>query len=295
MDGLINFLKPPGMSSNGAVGFFKRLLNVKKVGHAGTLDPGAAGVLVILVGKATKLSPYVMSKPKEYVFEITFGSATDTLDAYGTVTQSDDSRVSRNRIEAVLPNFTGVIEQIPPMYSAININGKRAYQLARSGKSVEIKPRQVTISSLELLDETEKSRFLLKAECSKGTYIRTLALDIAKALNTCAYTSFLERTRSGCFSLENAVLIEEVQTALETGCIEEMILPMDNALTDLPKVIVNDSDYKRIINGLDGGVSNVCKNIESDDCRIFCQQQLIGIGYVKEMRARIKTQLLTKE
>ncbi len=283
------------MSSNGAVGFFKRLLGIKKIGHAGTLDPGAAGVLVILVGKATKLSPYLMGKEKEYVFEITFGASTDTLDAYGNVTEKDDCTVTAEMIKAVLPRFTGEIDQVPPMYSAISINGKRAYQLARSGQTAELKSRRITIKSLDLIREVEQNRFLIKTVCSKGTYIRTLAADIGKALNTCAYTSFLERTRSGRFTAVDAVTMDEAAAETEAGRIEQFLLPMETALAELPAATVADADYKRITNGLDGTLTDIYMDCEEKECRIYCRDQLIGIGRACGGRTKIKTLLLTKE
>lgn len=293
MNGVINFLKPPGMSSNYAVGFFKKLLQYKKIGHAGTLDPGASGVLVILVGKATKLSDYFMNSGKTYIGEIAFGTCTDTQDAYGTITETNAKVVTAEDLTAVFPRFIGEIEQTPSRFSAIKVDGKRAYDLARKGEDFTIKSRKVTIEHLELLQQTAENRFLLKVTCSKGTYIRALFEDIAKALNTCAYMSFLERTASGGFNAEYATTMDEATMMVEAGKIRSLVQPLEDVLIDLPKAEIKDADFKRITNGLSGTI--IDETIAKGTYCIYCKKQLIGLGQVVGNQARISTYLLGDE
>jgi len=295
MDGIINLLKPPGMSSNSAVSHVKRLLNTKKVGHAGTLDPGACGVLVILLGKGTKLSQHLMDGEKEYIFEITFGARTDTQDAYGQVVERHVKNVSKDMIEAIIPSFIGNIKQTPPAFSAISVNGQRSYHLARKGIEVKLEPREITIHALDLLDQTGVNRFLLRAKCSKGTYIRTLAEDIARAMGTCAYTSFLERTQSGVFGIEDAVTLDDLEEVVVRDVVSEHVLLLEQAVMDFKSVIIDKQDYKRITNGLSGRVMASETNDESNQealHRIYCKNQLIGLGVIKQGQAIIKTHLL---
>lgn len=293
MDGIINFLKPPGMSSNSAVGRVKRLLDIKKAGHAGTLDPAACGVLVILIGRATKLSDWFMNGDKEYYFEAAFGVKTDTQDVTGTVTATSTRIVSREEIQAVLPRFTGEILQTPPAFSAISINGRRAYQMARSGETVSIEPRKVTIHQLELIRKTDENRFLMRAVCSKGTYIRTLVEDIGNAVAAYAFTSFLERTRSGGFDIAGAVTADEMEEAVLDGQIKNLLIPMEQAVNGLAKAVVDERDYKRITNGLDGQIVSGEKNDGPGPYMIYCGERMIGLGEIKNGRGTIHTLLIT--
>ena len=286
MNGVVNFLKPPGMSSNYAVGFFKKLLNYKKIGHAGTLDPGASGVLVILVGKATKLSDYLMNSGKTYIGEITFGVSTDTQDAYGSVTGTDETMVTEAMLKAVLPQFCGEITQTPSRYSAIKVDGKRAYALARQGEEFAIKARKVKIDHLDFLEQTGENRFLLEIECSKGTYIRALFEDIARALGTYAYMSFLERTASGKLKANSAVTMDEAEALVKAGEFGQLIMPIEKVLADYPKVVVKSEDFKRIANGLDGRVRDV-NDKGSGLSRIYCNDVFFGLGRVLGNTAKV--------
>ncbi len=189
----------------------------KRVGHAGTLDPGAAGVLVVLLGRSARLCEFLMNHSKRYRAEICFGVRTDTLDSYGTVLERKACAVSKEELQAALPAFLGEIEQIPPDYSAVKIDGRPAYQLARKGVEVKKKPRKVQIKSVDILAQTGENRFLLEVACSKGTYIRTLLEDIAKSLGQIAHTSFLMRTASGGFSIEDAYTVDEIKELAAAG------------------------------------------------------------------------------
>jgi len=295
MKGVINFLKPPGMSSNHAVGFFKKLLKFKKIGHAGTLDPGACGVLVILVGKATKLSDHLMNRGKTYIGEICFGACTDTQDAYGTVTETNDTEITEEMIQAVLPQFVGDIIQTPSRFSAIKVDGRRAYSLARQGEDFEIKSRTVCIERLVLLEQTACNRFLLEIMCSKGTYIRALFEDIAKALGTCAYMSFLERTESGAFKTDESITMDEAIALMELGETESMLISTERVLEEFPKAEVDIADFKRVSNGLDGRLMSNTVASSSGLYRIYCNHVFFGLGSVTRERAKITTYLLGED
>ena len=292
MNGIINFLKPPGMSSNGAVGFFKKTLNYKKIGHAGTLDPGACGVLVILVGKATKLSDRLMAGTKEYIGQITFGATTDTQDSYGQVMKTDDKVVSHDELTRILPEFLGEIDQTPSKYSAIKVNGRKAYDLARAGKDFTLKSRIVTIEHLKVLHHIEKNRFLIKVRCSKGTYIRALFEDIGKRLNTCAYTSFLERSRSGQFDVANSVTADEAKAMVENSSIDHMLIPMDTVLHDLKRIDVFKSDYKKISNGVPARIESIIDDKREGEYKVYCNDVFFGIGeIIDDDKVKITTHL----
>jgi len=214
--GVINFLKPPGMTSHDAVAFVRRVLKEKRVGHTGTLDPGAAGVLPICVGQATRLVEDLQAGTKHYLAEATFGSETDSGDLLGEVVHtSDASALQLESLRAVLERFRGEIEQTPPLHSAIKVGGQKLYDLARSGQSVEIPTRQVIISHLQVTrwQDGANPRAILDIECSGGTYIRSLVRDIGRELSTAATMSFLLRSRSGLFSLEQALAPEEFEAA----------------------------------------------------------------------------------
>jgi tRNA pseudouridine55 synthase len=210
--GVLNLLKPPGMTSHDAVAFVRRVLKNKRVGHTGTLDPAAAGVLPICVGQATRLVEDLQAGTKEYLAEATFGYETDTLDQCGlTIRECDASSLTLEMLTAVLEKFRGDIEQTPPMYSAIKIDGKKLYELAREGKEIEIPTRRVNISALSVtqFESGERPKAFLKVECSSGTYIRSLVRDIGNELGLAATMTFLVRTRSGDFELERAVTPQE--------------------------------------------------------------------------------------
>jgi len=287
MSGIIIFLKPPGMSSNGAVGFFKKILDKKKVGHAGTLVPGACGVLVVLVGKATKLSDYLMDGDKEYIGEITFDAKTDTQDSYGQITELSEKKITEEMLENVLPGFIGEITQTPSRFSAIKVDGQKAYNLARKGEEFVLKQRTVKIHELELLRQQKEKRFLLRIKCSKGTYIRALFEDIGDRLETCAYMSFLERTKSGEYGLDDAVTMDEAKAFVEKKEIEKLIIPVEEVLKALPKATVQQRDYIRIKNGLDGSLLETEKESKDNRYRIYCKSEFLGIGKIDEERARI--------
>lgn len=246
-EGIVNILKPPGMTSSDAVADTRHIFKIKRVGHTGTLDPGAAGVLPICIGRATRLFDILVDKQKEYTAEITFGIATDTEDAYGRIIETDTDRtVTKEELNSVLPRFWGTIEQTAPMYSAVSIDGKRLYQLAREGADrVEIK-RLANIEKIELDSQTGHNRFLLRIVCSRGTYVRTLCADIGKALGTSAYMSFLLRTRSGDFTIDKAYSIAELRQMKEEGRLDKAVISIEEALKNtLPTLRLHNLDEKQ--------------------------------------------------
>ena len=274
MDGILNLLKPPGMTSSNAVVDVRRLFHEKKVGHTGTLDPGAAGVLPICLGKATRLFDYLVEKEKEYIAEISFGTATDTLDSYGTVTRTQEGRVEEEELRSALPDFLGEQWQIPPMYSAVKLDGKKLYQLARRGEEVELvsRKRRIVIEGLELLEQTGENRFLLKIRCSKGTYVL--------------------RSRSGPFTLNGSLTLKEAGELIEAGEVERALTPMDQALCFLPEAVAEDSAMRFLRNGNPVPLEKVSPCEAGRPHRVYCGGIFAGIGIAKEDRLVMKTLLM---
>lgn len=253
VNGWVNLDKPAGMTSTQAVGKVRRLLNAQKVGHAGTLDPLATGILPIALGEATKTIPYCQDALKTYSLSIIWGEARNTDDAEGEIIETSDKRPSDLEIEDILDQFTGDIEQTPPQFSAIKIDGQRAYDLARKGKEVEIKSRLVFIKLLELLENSpEKARF--RCICGKGTYMRSLARDMAKALGTVGYIADLRREAVGHLTEENAISLAKIEemadiAAPETNVLESVLLPVETVLDDIPALALNQQEAARLKNG----------------------------------------------
>jgi tRNA pseudouridine55 synthase len=236
------------MTSTHAVAVVKRALNAKKAGHAGTLDPLASGILPIALGEATKTVPFVMDGRKSYVFTVAWGVETDTDDAEGRPVQASNTYPSREAVEGVLPTFTGTIEQVPPRFSAIKIQGERAYDLARDGETVELQPRTVEIARLALRAH-EGDRSVLEADCGKGTYVRAIARDLGRALGCLGHVAALRRTRVGPFSEENAATVAELQAAAEIPEEPTALRPVESALSDLPSVPVSRDMAVRLMRG----------------------------------------------
>ena len=253
LHGWIILDKPVGLGSTTAVSAVKRILREvgepkTKVGHGGTLDPLASGVLPIALGEATKLCGRMLDATKAYDFTIRFGEETDTLDAEGQVVATSEARPTLEQVEAVLPRFSGQIEQTPPAYSALKIGGKPAYARARAGEDVELKSRMVTILDLRLVEMTEGS-ITLSATVSKGTYIRSLARDIARALNTVGHVTMLRRTRAGPFSLDQAISLDFLEQAAKARALTRTVLPLTAALDDIPALPVTPDQARLLRHG----------------------------------------------
>jgi len=243
MDAVLNINKPPGMTSFAAVTRVRRLLNIKKAGHAGTLDPMATGVLLVLAGKATRLSDFLMGRPKEYLASIKLGIETDTCDTEGRIVRRCGvPEIARPRLSAILKEFTGQIKQTPPVFSAVKGNGQPAYKKARQGKEVDIPERLVQIDSIELISFAG-DEMAVRVNCSKGTYIRSLARDIGRRLDTCGTMSALCRTAVGDFKLEQARDLD--------GITADDGIHMDQALSFLPEVIIDNDDDRKVKHGND--------------------------------------------
>ena len=238
--------KPIGMTSTQVVGRARRLLNAAKAGHGGTLDPNATGVLPIAFGEATKTVAYAMDGRKTYRFTVQWGEARDTEDIEGTVIETSPVRPDRAAIEAVLPDFTGVIEQVPPRYSAIKVDGARSYDLARAGKSVALAARPVRIDSLRLIDLPSLDLAVFEAECGKGAYIRSLARDMALALGTVGHLAAIRRLSVGPFSVDNAITLEQLTALAEKTAAVSALLPVETPLDDIPAVALTETEAQRM-------------------------------------------------
>ncbi len=271
MHGWIILDKPLGLSSSQAVGAIKRILRQNdygrpKVGHGGTLDPLATGVLPIALGEATKLSGRMLDADKGYDFTIGFGVETDTLDAEGQAVATSDIRPTLAEVEAVLPCFTGRVEQMPPAYSALKVDGRRAYDLARAGEEVALKPRAVTIRSLDVLPiiptqacqggGPRLNEITLSVLCTKGTYIRSLARDVARALGTVGHVTMLRRTKAGPFTLAQANPLDKVEEFGQGRALEQVLLPMTAGLDDIPALALTPDQARRLRMGQQlGGIA----------------------------------------
>ncbi|MBR3885550.1 MAG: tRNA pseudouridine(55) synthase TruB [Clostridia bacterium] len=275
--GFVNIIKPTGESSSNVVCKIKKILGTKKVGHLGTLDPAAAGVLPIAFGKATKFFDYFLSKDKEYIAVVKFGIETDTLDSFGQIIDKNNKLVSKAEIEAVLCDFIGKIEQIPPKYSAIKIGGKKACDLAREGKEVEIKSRQIEIYDLKLLGQSEENVFRFKVHCTAGTYIRTLFSDIAKKLGTVSTTPVIIRIKSGLFNIGNAITLKELEESKKMISIEELF----NGFKTFE--ISNKETIKKILNGVKLPQEELGFD-EKDKFFIKIENQLAGMYHFEQQK-----------
>jgi tRNA pseudouridine55 synthase len=248
--------KPIGMTSTHAVSVIKRLFEAKRVGHAGTLDPLASGSLPIALGEATKTVPFVVDGRKNYLFTIQWGEERDTDDAEGRVVTTSASRPDAEAIRALLPRFTGSIEQIPPRFSAIKIDGERAYDLARDGEVVELKPRAVEIYRLDLVEMPDPDHAVLAAECGKGTYVRSLARDLGRALGAMGHVSALRRSRVGPFGEADMISLERLEALCHRAADgawnqnpADVLLPIETALDDIPALAVSPADAARLQRG----------------------------------------------
>ena len=245
-DGIIIVDKPQNWTSMDVCAKLRRVMGERRVGHAGTLDPLATGVLPVFVGRATRAVEFAERGEKEYIATLRLGVVTDTQDVTGTVLEEHPVEVTRAELEAVLPRFTGDIQQIPPMYSALKQNGKKLYELARQGRIVERKPRNITISALEVLEQQSEQDFLLRVRCSKGTYIRTLCHDIGQALGCGGTMATLRRTMAAGFDLSQAVTMDEILSADNAPA---LLFSVDSYFADHPAVNISGEVERRCRNG----------------------------------------------
>jgi len=249
ISGWINLDKPYDFGSTQAVGRVRWLFNAQKAGHAGTLDPLATGILPIALGEATKTVSYLMDADKTYRFTLAWGRATATFDREGETTATSDVRPDRTQIEAALGAFIGEIIQVPPNYSAVRVEGERAYDLARSGAEFELAGRPVRIDDLRIVSIPDIDHVELEMDCGKGTYVRAIARDLAEALGTCAHVSALRRTRVGPFTEHSAIRLEKLEELSHKAALPEALLPVTTALDDIPVLAVTAEDAFRLAQG----------------------------------------------
>ncbi|MHA6251253.1 tRNA pseudouridine(55) synthase TruB [Oceanobacillus sp. CAU 1775] len=252
MDGILPLWKPRGMTSHDCVMKIRRLYKTKKVGHTGTLDPEVEGVLPICIGQATKVVPYLTDTKKTYIAEVKLGATTETEDSYGEIVEEAivTNFPSESEIDHCLESFLGEITQIPPMYSAVKVNGRKLYEYARANETVERPTRQVQIFELEKLGSDPINHTIrFKVVCSKGTYIRTLSVDIGKKLGYPAHMSYLERTQTGSFQKEHAITFEMIEEAVENQEELDLLMPLITGLDHLPIIQVDEETKKKILFG----------------------------------------------
>lgn len=283
MNKIISILKPTGMTSHDVVSRVRKILNIKKVGHTGTLDPDASGVLPICIGKATKVCEVILNKDKSYICELTLGISTDTYDASGEILKKvDDFKFSNEDIERAFDTQRGEINQLPPIYSALKVNGKRMCDLVRSGRQSEItlKTRRVNIKDIKILS-IKGNKVMFYVECSKGTYVRSICHDIGEYLGCGAHMSFLNRTSSGKFDLDNSITLEELELFYENKTLDKYLYDIDYVLDSLNYVVLNPNAIKYYSNG--GSIDDkrfLKNNFDKDDefVRVYSTDNFLGLG-----------------
>jgi tRNA pseudouridine55 synthase len=272
--------KPPGLTSTRALGIARRLLNAAKAGHAGTLDPLATGVLPLAFGEATKTVPYLVEATKVYRFTVQWGSETTTDDTEGSVTRSSDRRPEPDAIVRALPNFVGHIIQIPPNYSALKVDGERAYDLAREGEVFELAPRATRIDRIELISQDAEAA-VLEMTCGKGTYVRAFARDLGRAIGCLGHVKALSRLAVGPFSLGSAISLEMLEESAKGGAAKRLLLPLATALDDIPALAVTDQEATLLRQGqailARGRVSSRQEAVADDDAvtapSVYCRSR----------------------
>ena len=289
-EGIVPLLKPPGLSSSDCVVDLRRLFQEKRVGHLGTLDPGAGGILPVCVGRGVRLFDFLVDKDKTYRFELILGTATDTQDAFGQVIETGPSKISSAALEAILPRFQGDLEQLAPAYSALKSNGQKLYDLVLQGKEVPEKRRPVTISELTLLKETGEGRFLLEMTCSRGTYVRTVCHDLGHALSTCGHMGALLRTRSGPFSVAHSFTVEELKAMKEADRLGDALISCEEALIQFPALTLPEDRLIPTKHGLPTDLHGPDRQPDGT-VRLYCGSLFLGVGKVERNRARLAVHL----
>lgn len=305
MEGVVLLHKPKGMTSHDCVFKLRKILREKRIGHTGTLDPDVTGVLPICVGRATKIAQFLTSETKTYEGEVTLGFSTTTEDASGEVVEKQDVNrvITRKEVEEVLAELTGTIEQMPPMFSAVKVNGKKLYEYARAGQEVERPVRTITIHEFVLLDEREvfegeNISFRFRVTCSKGTYVRTLAVMIGEKLGFPSHMSHLVRTASGEFLLEDCISFEEIEENVQNGTVESIFISIDEALSKFPKMVVDEKQAEKIKNGmflkneLDTTAPFITVFDKNDRCLAIYEHHPKHPGMLKPMKVLVNNQEL---
>ena len=289
MDGIINVYKEKGYTSHDVVAKLRGILKMKRIGHTGTLDPDAEGVLVVCIGKGTKLVDMITDKDKSYKAVLKLGITTDTQDMSGNIIEKKEVSVDRARVEEVINSFIGEISQLPPMYSAIKVGGKKLYEYARQGMEIEREPRRVEIKDIKILDYNESEHEVtVLVDCSKGTYIRTLLHDIGQALACGGAMKELTRIRVGSFSIDNALKLSDISELVKNGRLKDHIIPIENMFASLGRVIIK-KDYNKLVHNGNVLNDNMVQLQDGQDCenmRVYdADGVFIGIyRYDKEAR-----------
>ena len=281
MNGIINVYKESGCTSQHVVSAVRKIFSTRAVGHMGTLDPQGEGVLPIGIGKGTRLFNLLLNKNKEYEAVFKFGYETDTLDKDGKIIKTTENVPSQEKIADALADFTGKMAQIPPRFSAKNINGKRAYDLARTGADFELKPSLIEVFDFKLINKVAENEYLFGICCSSGTYIRSLCRDLAANLKTYATMTAIKRTRSGIFRIEDALKIDQIA---QLG--EDAVMPIQQVLSDLPRIDFPHKYYKFIACGM-----SFPFNADNDNFTVYCDGGFFGIGTCKDGAFKLKTYL----
>lgn len=292
MDGIINVLKPPGLTSRQVVSIVKGITKEKKVGHAGTLDPGACGVLPVMVGKATRLFDYIGEGKKEYIAEFTFGTKTTTQDSYGVSVDACDKKIGLEQVETAIQSFIGECIQKPSVFSAVHINGKRAYDYAFKGVDVAMPERTVTIYEAQVLHQAGDNVFLVRIMCSKGCYVRSLCEDVAEKLGTFAYVSVLMRTKTGIFNIEDSVTLDELEQNPGMG-----VVSMESVVMDKPELHIREDMDVFLHNGNKLPLDCFDRAVEKDTLyRVYdSKKDLWALGKQDEDILRIKLMLKERQ
>ena len=278
MFGFLNIYKPKDITSHDVVSYLRRVTKIKQIGHTGTLDPFAEGVLPVCIGKSTRLIEY-LSDDKAYIATVQFGKTTDTYDIEGEVLSESDIKVKEDELLSALTKYRGEIEQIPPKYSAIKVNGKKLYEYARAGVEVEIKPRKVVIEEIKLLSfDSNLQAAEIYIKCSKGTYIRTIGYDLGQDLGCGAYLSGLKRVQAGDFSVEDSIPLYDFKTVED---VEKNLIPPIDKLP-LKKVILDDNEYKRVSNGMP------IKSNETGLAALIFNNSLTAVGIGDSQQIKVK-------
>lgn len=275
MNGILLINKPKNYTSHDIVAVIKKLTN-EKVGHTGTLDPNATGVLPLLIGKATGLSQYLINHDKIYIATLKLGKKTDTADGEGNIIEEKQvQNINKNKINEVLNNMIGEQHQVPPMYSAIKIHGKKLYEYARSGKTIEIEPRKITVYNMELIDyNNTENEIIFKISCSKGTYIRTICENVAEQLNTVGYMKELKRLKVGEFCIENSIDIEQIKK--EPDLIYKNIITIQKFFNNKKNINLTEKELTTFLNG-----GKLAKILENDIYNIYVKEKYIGTGKIE--------------
>ncbi len=284
MQGFINVFKPSGMSSAKVVAKIKHCFKLDKVGHMGTLDPLACGILPIAIGKATRMFDYFLDKTKTYITVFKFGSTSNTLDLDGNIESNIGSVPTKEEILKILPSFLGTISQMPPQFSAKVVNGQKAYKLARNGEVVNLQPKNIIIYDFKLIEKVDSDSFKFEITCSSGTYIRSLVRDVSNKLKTVGMLTYLERTKSGAFSKENSVLLDD----LLNSNIQNYIIDYLTVFPNFKVINVNINNFNRLKNGL----TVTQESEDNNNTFVLNNGEVLGVGVISNKQLKLKTYLL---